>query len=109
MESRFVIEGSSESLLERPANISSNQWSLAGILWLSTALALLLGYAIRLGQEAVWQALAYSLFVLAIGLTILLQWFERESRQPRFVLASWLAISVLIGNLLVPILGGVQR
>lgn len=41
--------------------------------------------------------------------TTMLQWFERESGQPRIVLASWLGTCVLIGNFLVPILGGVQR
>lgn len=41
--------------------------------------------------------------------TALLEWFERESRQPRIVIASWLALSVLIGNSLVPILAGIQR
>jgi hypothetical protein len=41
--------------------------------------------------------------------TALLQWFEKQSHQSRFVMASWLAISVLIGNWLVPILAGVQR
>jgi len=38
-----------------------------------------------------------------------LQWFEKRSRQPRILLASWLTISVLIGNVLVPVLGGVER
>ncbi len=38
-----------------------------------------------------------------------LQWFERRSGQPRVILASWLTISVLIGNFLVPILAGVRR
>ena len=38
-----------------------------------------------------------------------LQWFERRSEQPRVILASWLTISVLIGNFLVPILAGVRR
>lgn len=38
-----------------------------------------------------------------------LQWFEKQSSQPRVIMASWLAISVLIGNFLVPILGGVER
>ena len=39
----------------------------------------------------------------------LLQWFEKQSGQPRVLLASWLTISVLIGNFLVPVLGGVNR
>lgn len=38
-----------------------------------------------------------------------LQWFETQSRQPRFVLAAWLTLSIVVGNLLVPILAGVQR
>ena len=38
-----------------------------------------------------------------------LHWFEKQSGQPRFVLASWLTISVLIGNFLVPVIGGVAR
>ena len=38
-----------------------------------------------------------------------LQWFEKRSGQPRVLLASWLTISVLIGNFLVPVLGGVDR
>lgn len=38
-----------------------------------------------------------------------LQWFERRSGQPRVILASWLTMSVLIGNFLVPILAGVRR
>jgi hypothetical protein len=37
------------------------------------------------------------------------QWFERQSGQPRVLLASWLTISVLIGNFLVPVLAGVRR
>jgi hypothetical protein len=206
----------SNGICNDATEIRSNQLTLSGILWVTTALAMLLGYAARLGQEAIWQAVAYTVFVLVCGTTIgtfqrdwknalfwgglyamlaflavaggrlphpsialgwglvgaavgscvgtnlpknfllgmitsavlgwlamaivvlamkqplsgmiafdtlvaalvgallkpftlLLQWFDRESRQPRFVLASWLAISVLIGNFLVPILGGVQR
>ena len=38
-----------------------------------------------------------------------LQWFEMRSGQPRALLASWLTISVMIGNFLVPVLGGVER
>lgn len=38
-----------------------------------------------------------------------LQWFETQSKQPRIVLASWLAVTILIGNFLVPIIGGVHR
>ncbi len=38
-----------------------------------------------------------------------LRWFELRSRQPRVILASWLTISVLIGNFLVPVLAGVKR
>ena len=38
-----------------------------------------------------------------------LQWFEKRSGQPRVLLACWLTISVLIGNFLVPIVGGVDR
>ena len=41
--------------------------------------------------------------------TTLLLWYERESKQPRLLLVAWLATSVLVGNFLVPILGGVQR
>lgn len=39
----------------------------------------------------------------------LLQWLELRSGHPRVILASWLTISVLIGNFLVPILAGVRR
>lgn len=35
--------------------------------------------------------------------------FEERAQQPRVVLASWLSICILIGNFLVPIIGGVQR
>ncbi len=38
-----------------------------------------------------------------------LQWFQKESQQPAFVLAAWLSAAVLLGNLLVPILGGLPR
>lgn len=38
-----------------------------------------------------------------------LQWFELQSRQPRYVLAAWLTLAIVVGNLLVPILAGVQR
>ena len=196
--------------------IRTDQWTLASILWVTTAVALVLAYAIKLGPAAVWQAVFYAICVLGCGLavgtirrdwknamfwsalyallaylavaggnlphpsialgwglvgalvgscvgvelprnwilativsallgwiamtilvlamrqsitgliafdtcvagfvgallkpfTLLLKWFERQSNQPRFVLASWLAICVLIGNFLVPILGGVQR
>lgn len=39
----------------------------------------------------------------------ILQWFEKQSGHPRVILASWLTISVLIGNFLVPVLAGVRR
>lgn len=196
--------------------IRNDQWTLASILWVTTAVALVIAYAMKLGPAAVWQAVFYAICVLGCGLaigtirrdwknamfwaalyallaylavaggnlphpsialgwglvgalvgscvgvelprnwilatmvsavlgwiammilvlsmqqsitgliafdtgvagllgallkpfTLLLKWFERQSHQPRFVLASWLAICVLIGNFLVPILGGVQR
>lgn len=38
-----------------------------------------------------------------------LQCFEVQSRQPRYVLAAWLTLAIVVGNLLVPILAGVQR
>jgi hypothetical protein len=38
-----------------------------------------------------------------------LRWFENESKQPRILLAAWLTICVLIGNVLVPVLTGVSR
>ncbi len=39
----------------------------------------------------------------------ILGWFERNRKAPRAVLAAWLSVSVLVGNMLVPILAGVQR
>lgn len=50
--------------------------------------------------------------VVGAGLTPLawiLRWAENRSGKHRIVLASWLAMSVIVGNLLVPILAGVQR
>lgn len=217
----MISESSAEHPLESrtddsKSTIRNDQWSLASILWVTTAVALVLAYAIRLGSGAVWQAVFYAICVLACGLaigsirrdwknamfwsalyallsylavaggnlphpsialgwglvgalvgscvgvdlprnsvvatlvggilgwaamaalvlsmgqpltglvafdtvvagfvgallkpfTLILKWFERQSRQPRFVLVSWLAICVIIGNSLVPILGGVQR
>ncbi|MEN9648897.1 MAG: hypothetical protein RLZ17_938, partial [Actinomycetota bacterium] len=39
----------------------------------------------------------------------ILGWFERHSKAPRAVLAAWLSICVLVGNMLVPILAGVVK
>ncbi len=38
-----------------------------------------------------------------------LKWFESKSKNPRVVLAAWLAICVMVGNMLVPVLAGIQR
>jgi hypothetical protein len=39
----------------------------------------------------------------------LLKWFESKSKKPRVVLAAWLAICVMVGNMLVPVLAGIHR
>ena len=39
----------------------------------------------------------------------LLKWFEAKSKNPRVVLAAWLAICVMVGNMLVPVLTGIHR
>lgn len=217
----MVSESTTEHPLESQDNcprelLRDDQWTLASILWVTTAVALVLAYAMKLGTAAVWQAVFYAGCVVVCGLsigtfrrdwknamfwsalysllaylavaggnlphlsialgwglvgalvgscvgvdlpknwilatvvsallgwlamaflvlsmkqsitglvafdtvvagfvggllkpfTLVLKWLEQQSRQPRYVLASWLAICVLIGNFLVPILGGVQR
>ncbi|GAB5403776.1 MAG: hypothetical protein Aurels2KO_20070 [Aureliella sp.] len=46
--------------------------------------------------------------VLCLGIAFL-QRFESESGHPRYAMAAWLSACVLLGNVLVPIIGGVQR
>jgi uncharacterized membrane protein YccC len=36
-------------------------------------------------------------------------WFETASKHPRFVMASWMTLFVMLGNLLVPVLSGSPR
>ena len=205
-----------DDFLDTTANIQSNQLSIASLFWITTALALLLGHAVKQGSDAILQGSLTVGFVLVCGLivgsirrdwnnaffwgglygmlaflaiaggrlphwsvgigwglvgasvgscagtnlprafipamvfcaalgalamavvvltmrqdlsgmilfdtiiaaivgglikpfTMLLHWIEKESGQPRFVLASWLAICMLIGNYLVPVLSGVER
>ena len=38
-----------------------------------------------------------------------LKWFESRIGNPRVVLAAWLAICVMVSNMLVPVLAGVSR
>jgi hypothetical protein len=63
---------------------------LTGLLWFDVASAFVVG----------------AILAPFIGF---LNWFEKESRQPRILLAAWLTICVLIGNMLVPVLTGVSR
>ncbi len=46
--------------------------------------------------------------VLCLGIAFL-QKFEADSRHSRYAMAAWLSGCVLLGNVLVPIIGGVQR
>ncbi|MEQ1825634.1 MAG: hypothetical protein ABL921_06790, partial [Pirellula sp.] len=39
----------------------------------------------------------------------MLKLYESQSRHSRLLMASWLTICILVGNLLVPVLGGVAR
>ena len=75
---------------------------------------LMVGSLVRFGYKIEGLVLFDVVCAFAVG-TILrpfiqfLVWFQRHSKQPRIALASWLAISILVGNYLVPIVGGVQR
>ncbi|MEM7560766.1 MAG: hypothetical protein AAF394_16715 [Planctomycetota bacterium] len=55
-----------------------------------------------LGTAAVVGAIVYPFLQF-------LQDLEHESKQPRVVLTAWLTLVFLLGNYLVPIIGGVQR
>ncbi len=89
-------------------------------LWLGTCLTgalgslLLVSFLLVAGQPLT-QLVQFDVACAAVVGCILrpfieyLQWLEAQSRQPRVVLASWLALSILIGNFLVPIVGGVER
>jgi hypothetical protein len=97
------------STLARP---KSHIW---GAIWMGLAgslVMLLTGICMR---QALDQLFMFDVIAAAgIGAVLrpflrFLQWFETQSHQHRFVLAAWLTISVLIGNFLVPVLGGVSR
>ncbi|MEM7473423.1 MAG: hypothetical protein AAF483_00380 [Planctomycetota bacterium] len=47
--------------------------------------------------------------LLLYPFVVFLQKLEQKSEQPRIVLAAWLTLVFLLGNFLVPIVGGVQR
>lgn len=75
---------------------------------------LMLACNVVLGQPISWLVQVDIVSAGLIGFILrpfiqFLQWFESRSRQPRVVLASWLTMCVVLGNFLVPILGGVQR
>ena len=89
-------------------------------LWLSVPVSGFIGLAgmwsviLILGEQANWLVLLDVFAAMLIGaglkpLTEILRWAENRSSKHRIVLASWLAMSVIVGNLLVPILAGVQR
>jgi hypothetical protein len=44
--------------------------------------------------------------VLLRALVEIIGWFESHSRQPRSIIAAWLTLSVIVGNLLVPWMAG---
>jgi len=49
--------------------------------------------------------------VVGIMLRILVEivhWFQARSGQPRHVIAAWLTLSVIVGNLLVPVMTGIR-
>ncbi len=84
--------------------------------WTSAACGLLLmaGCIVVAGHSLSWLLMLDVVAAALIGCLLrpfitFLQWFEQRSRQPRVVLVSWLTLTVVIGNALVPILGGVQR
>lgn len=56
--------------MNRQSTTQTDQFTLKTILWSTTALALLLGYARSFGQEILWLAVAYSLTALFAGLAI---------------------------------------
>jgi hypothetical protein len=67
-----------------------------------------------LGEKATWLVVLDVIGAMLVGvglkpLTEIIRWAEHRSGKHRIVLASWLAMSVIVGNLLVPILAGVQR
>lgn len=89
-------------------------------LWISTVVSGGIGLAgmwsviFFLGENATWLVALDVIGAMLVGvglkpLTEILRWAEQRSGKHRIVLASWLAMNVIVGNLLVPILAGVQR
>jgi hypothetical protein len=89
-------------------------------IWLGTVFSAVVGLSglaacIRWLGQSLDSSVAFDLACALIVAAMLrpsiqyLQWFETRSRQPRFVLAAWLTLSIVVGNLLVPILAGVER
>ncbi|MFN3193421.1 MAG: hypothetical protein ACE361_23115 [Aureliella sp.] len=69
---------------------------------------------VAMGETITWLVQFDVLCAFVVGLIVrpfvdFLRVLERGSRQPRVVLAAWLTLVFLLGNFLVPIVGGVIR
>ncbi len=69
---------------------------------------------LSLGEQIVgliWFDVACAGFVggLLRPVIVFLDKFLQQSKQPRLVMAAWLCMCILVGNFLVPIIGGVER
>ncbi|MFK7735699.1 MAG: hypothetical protein AB8B50_06715 [Pirellulaceae bacterium] len=69
---------------------------------------------VGMGESLGWLVGFDIMCAIAVGFLLpgfirFLQWLETRTRQPRVVLAAWLSICFLVGNYLVPIVGGVIR
>jgi len=69
---------------------------------------------VGMGESPGWLVSFDILCAIAVGFLVpgfirFLQWLETRARQPRVVLVAWLSLCFLVGNYLVPILGGVIR
>ena len=89
-------------------------------MWLGIVFAAILGLLSMLVVVACHRVRITELIAFDVGCAALvgallrpfvdfLRWFESRSGNPRLVLAAWLAICVMVGNMLVPILAGTHR
>ncbi|MCA9194229.1 MAG: hypothetical protein KDB03_20815 [Planctomycetales bacterium] len=82
----------------------------SGLLGVVSMLSCLLVTRVDLSNLVIFDVLTAGIVgILLKPFTLVLQWLEANSSQPRYVLVSWLSLAVLAGNFLVPVIGGVQR